>query len=327
MLVIKSHSRDAYFNIASEEYLLKTVKQDVFLIYINDPAIIVGKHQNTMAEINKPFVEANGIKVVRRISGGGAVYHDEGNLNFSFHMKADENDNFVDFTKFTKPVVDLLNEMGVRAQFKGRNDLVIDDKKFSGNAKMKFHQKILQHGTILFDSEMKVLSDALKVNPLKFRDKAVKSVRSRVTNIMDYLPEAMSIEVFSEKLINYVIELYPKAGSYEFCDEDIVAIQKLADEKYATWEWNYGTSPEYNFNKGIKTNAGYIEFHFDVKEGIIRKARIFGDFFASKSIDDIEKKLLNQRHDEQTLLLIMVSVNLKAYFGDVTAHELLKGLI
>ncbi len=327
MLVIKSHSRDAYFNIASEEYLLKTVKQDVFLIYINDPAIIVGKHQNTMAEINKPFVEANGIKVVRRISGGGAVYHDEGNLNFSFHMKADENDDFVDFTKFTKPVVDLLNEMGVRAQFKGRNDLVIDDKKFSGNAKMKFHQKILQHGTILFDSEMKVLSDALKVNPLKFRDKAVKSVRSRVTNIMDYLPEAMSIEVFSEKLINYVIELYPKAGSYEFCDEDIVAIQKLADEKYATWEWNYGTSPEYNFNKGIKTNAGYIEFHFDVKEGIIRKARIFGDFFASKSIDDIEKKLLNQRHDEQTLLLIMVSVNLKAYFGDVTAHELLKGLI
>jgi lipoate-protein ligase A len=242
-------------------------------------------------------------------------------------MKADENDDFVDFTKFTKPVVDLLNEMGVRAQFKGRNDLVIDDKKFSGNAKMKFHQKILQHGTILFDSEMKVLSDALKVNPLKFRDKAVKSVRSRVTNIMDYLPEAMSIEVFSEKLINYVIELYPKAGSYEFCDEDIVAIQKLADEKYATWEWNYGTSPEYNFNKGIKTNAGYIEFHFDVKEGIIRKARIFGDFFASKSIDDIEKKLLNQRHDEQTLLLIMVSVNLKAYFGDVTAHELLKGLI
>ncbi|MDA3911004.1 MAG: lipoate--protein ligase [Bacteroidales bacterium] len=327
MLVIKSPSRNAYFNIAAEEYLLKTVKQDVFLIYINDPAIIVGKHQNTMAEINKPFVEANGIKVVRRLSGGGAVYHDDGNLNFSFHMKADEKDDFVDFLKFTKPVVDLLNQMGVRAQFKGRNDLVIDDKKFSGNAKMKFHHKILQHGTILFDSEMKVLSDALKVNPLKFRDKAVKSVRSRVTNIVDYLPEAMNIDVFSEKLINYVIELYPKAVSYEFTDEDIVGIQKLADEKYATWEWNYGSSPEYNFNKGIKTDAGYIEFHLDVTEGMIRKARIFGDFFASKPIHDIEKRLLNQRHDEQTLLLILVSLDLKAYFGDVTAHELINGLI
>lgn len=327
MLVIKSPSRNAYFNIAAEEYLLKTVKQDVFLIYINDPAIIVGKHQNTMAEINKPFVEANGIKVVRRLSGGGAVYHDDGNLNFSFHMKADANDDFVDFSKFTKPVVDLLNLMGVRAQFKGRNDLVIDDKKFSGNAKMKFQEKILQHGTILFDSEMKVLSDALKVNPLKFRDKAVKSVRSRVTNIVDYLPEAMNIDIFSEKLINYVIELYPKAIKYDFSDEDIAGIQKLADEKYATWEWNYGSSPEYNFNKGIKTAAGYIEFHLDVKDGIIKKARIFGDFFASKSISEIEKQLLNQRHDEQTLLLILASLDLNAYFGNVTAHEILQGLI
>jgi lipoate-protein ligase A len=327
MLVIKSPSRNAYFNIAAEEYLLKTVKQDVFLIYINDPAIIVGKHQNTMAEINKPFVEANGIKVVRRLSGGGAVYHDEGNLNFSFHMKADANDDFVDFSKFTKPVVDLLNLMGVRAQFKGRNDLVIDDKKFSGNAKMKYQEKILQHGTILFDSEMRVLSDALKVNPLKFRDKAVKSVRSRVTNIVDYLPEAMNIDIFSEKLINYVIELYPKAGSYEFSDEDIAGIQKLADEKYATWEWNYGSSPEYNFNKGIKTAAGYIEFHLDVKDGIIKKARVFGDFFASKPIKEIEKQLLNQRHDEQTLLLILASLDLNAYFGNVSAHEILDGLI
>jgi len=327
MLVIKSPSRNAYFNIASEEYLLKTIQEDVFLIYINDPAIIVGKHQNTIAEINKPFVEANGIKVVRRLSGGGAVYHDQGNLNFSFHMKNDKRDDFVDFTKFTKPVVDLLNLMGVRAQFKGRNDLVIDDKKFSGNAKTKYQNKILQHGTILFDSEMKVLSDALKVNPLKFRDKAVKSVRSRVTNIVDYLPEAMNIEDFSEKLINYVIELYPNAVNYQFTDDDLAGIQKLADEKYASWEWNYGISPEYNFNKGIKTRAGYIEFHLDVKEGIIREARIFGDFFASKPIHEVENQFINQRHDVQSLLLVLASLNLKAYFGDVTAHEILDGLI
>ncbi|MEA1873514.1 MAG: lipoate--protein ligase [Bacteroidota bacterium] len=327
MLVVKSPSRNAYFNIAAEEYLLKTIEEDVFLIYINEPAIIVGKHQNTLAEINKPFVEANGIKVVRRLSGGGAVYHDQGNLNFSFHMKNDENDDFVDFTKFTKPVVDLLNRMGVRAHFKGRNDLVIGDKKFSGNAKTKYRDKILQHGTILFDSKMKVLFDALKVNPLKFRDKAVKSVRSRVTNIVDLFPEAMNIEDFSEKLMNYVIELYSNAKPYILTDEDRFEIEKLVDEKYATWEWNYGASPEYNFNKGIKTNAGYIEFHLDVKEGIIRKARIFGDFFAAKPIKDIEKQLLNQRHDAQSLLLVLASLNLEQYFGEVTAHEVLDGLI
>lgn len=327
MLVIKSPSRDAFFNIASEEYLLKTVKEDVFLIYFNDPAIIVGKHQNTLAEINKPFVEANGIKVVRRLSGGGAVYHDYGNLNFSFHTKFNENDDFVDFSKFTKPVIDLLNQMGVRAMFKGRNDLVIDDKKFSGNAKMKFQDKILQHGTILFNSEMKVLSDALKVNPLKFKDKAVKSVRSRVTNIVDYLPEAMSIEEFAEKLMAYVISLNPNADYYELTDEDQNAIQQLAKEKYSTWEWNYGTSPEYNFNKGIKTTAGYIEFHLDVQNGVIRKARIFGDFFASRPIRELEEMLENERHNPENIKQRLALVNLEHYFGDVSLYEIIEGLI
>ena len=327
MLVIQSPSRDAYFNIASEEYLLKTVKEDVFLIYINDPAIIVGKHQNTMAEINKPFVEANGIKVVRRLSGGGAVYHDGGNLNFSFHMAQDQDEEFVDFRRFTKPVIDLLRQMGVRAEFKGRNDLVIDDKKFSGNAKMLYNSKVLQHGTILFNSEMRVLSDALKVNSLKFKDKAVKSVRSRVTNIAEYLPEPISIEQFADRLMDHVISLYPAAKLYTLSQNDIDAIQELSDSQYSTWEWNYGNSPDYNFNKGIKTSAGYIEFHLDVKEGVIEKARIFGDFFASKSISDIEQRLVGQKHDIDSLKLVLTLFPLRDYFGNVSREELLKGLI
>lgn len=324
MLVVKSPSNDAYFNIATEEYLLKNVEEDVFLIYINKPAIIIGKHQNTIAEINRSFVEANNIKVVRRLTGGGAVYHDEGNLNFSFHMKKTSED-VVDFTKFTKPVVDLLNQMGVKAELKGRNDLVIGEKKFSGNAKMIYKDKVLQHGTILFNSEMKVLADALKVNPLKFADKAVKSVRSRVTNLVDYFPEPTSIEDFTEKLMNYIIELYPNAKNYNLSESDLIGIHKLSKEKYSTWEWNFGSSPDYNFKKGIKVPAGYIEFHLNIVDGEIEKSRVYGDFFASKSIAEFEKKLIGIKHNSKCINEVLKGINLIDYFGGVTVNEIIEG--
>ncbi|MGM0626397.1 MAG: lipoate--protein ligase [Bacteroidota bacterium] len=326
MLVIKSPSRDAYFNIAAEEFLLKNKKQDVFLLYINKPAIIVGKFQNTLAEINREYVEKNGIKVVRRLSGGGAVYHDEGNLNFSFHMPY-EGEDFADFKKFTRPVVDLLNDMGVPAELKGRNDLIVDGKKFSGNAKMVYKNKLLQHGTILFDSHMRILADALKVNPLKFRDKAVKSTRARVTNLIDYLPEKISMEAFEEKLVKYITGLYPAAQEYRLREEEQIAVQKLADEKYSTWGWNYGSSPEYNFNKGIKTSAGYIEFHLDVHGGIIKKAKIFGDFFASKPVREFEQQLIGQKHQTQHLKTFLTMNEASDYFGNVSPEEILDGLM
>ncbi len=326
MLVIKSPSRDAYFNIATEEYLLKHKKEDVFLLYINNPAIIVGKFQNTLAEINRDYVEKNGIKVVRRLSGGGAVYHDQGNLNFSFHMPY-QGEDFADFKKFTRPVVDLLNEMDVPAELKGRNDLVVDGKKFSGNAKMVYKDKLLQHGTILFDSHMKILADALKVNPLKFKDKAVKSARARVTNLVEYLPDDISMQSFEEKLVQYITSLYPQAEEYRLTEEEMKAVKKLADEKYSTWEWNYGSSPEYNFNKGIKTSAGYIEFHLDVHGGIIKNAKVFGDFFASKPIGEFEQQLVGRKHHSQDLKAFLKTNTTSDYFGNVSVNELLDGLM
>lgn len=326
MLVIKSPSNDAYFNIAAEEFLLKNKSEDIFLIYKNNPAIIVGKHQNTIAEINKPFVEANNIKVVRRMTGGGAVYHDEGNLNFSFHVNS-RNEDIVDFSRFTKPIIDLLNQMGVRAMLKGRNDLVIDDKKFSGNAKMVYKKKVLQHGTLLFDSNMGVLSDALKVNPLKFKDKAVKSVRARVTNIIDYLPEPMDIDQFSEKLIEFILKLNPDCELYEMSHEEVAGINKLVREKYSKWTWNYGNSPDYNFKKGIKTPAGYIEFHLDVQRGIIKHAKIFGDFFSSKEVSILERQLSGTKHDYIDLKIFLHQRDITEYFGMVTKDEILDGLI
>ncbi|MBF8457231.1 lipoate--protein ligase [Kaistella sp. G5-32] len=325
MLLITSPSHNAYFNIASEEYLLKRFpSEDIFLLYVNAPSIIVGKFQNTLAEINLDYVKEKGIKVVRRMSGGGTVYHDLGNLNFSFHTLLGQND-FGDFSFFTKPVLEMLNELGVPAELKGRNDLLVDGKKFSGNAKLARHGKMIQHGTILLDSEMEVLDEALKVNPLKFIDKATKSNRGRVTNLIEYLPKDTTTEKLKDLLTAQIIKNNPTAEKYEFSAEDILGIEKLQQEKYETWDWNFGFSPNYNFKKAIKIPAGFIEVHLDVVQGIIEKAKIFGDFFASMPIEDLEEMLLGKKHDTKELYQLLTKIDLTQFFGTVTLEEVLEG--
>lgn len=323
MLLINSLSQNAYFNIASEEYLLhRFPTEDLFLLYVNAPSIIVGKFQNTLAEINLDYVEEKGIKVVRRMSGGGAVYHDLGNLNFSFHTLLGQND-FGDFSFFTKPVLNMLNTLGVPAELKGRNDLLVDGKKFSGNAKLARHGKMIQHGTILLNSEMEVLGEALKVNPLKFIDKATKSNRGRVTNLIDYLPKETTTETLKELLTAEIIKNNPEAKRYQLSLEDLAGIEQLMEEKYETWDWNFGFSPQYNFKKAIKIPAGFIEVHLDVVHGIIEKAKIFGDFFASMPIEDLEVQLIGKKHQTTDLENLFTSMDLTLFFGKVTAEEIL----
>ena len=323
MLLINSLSQNAYFNIASEEYLLhRFPTEDLFLLYVNAPSIIVGKFQNTLAEINLDYVEEKGIKVVRRMSGGGAVYHDLGNLNFSFHTLLGQND-FGDFSFFTKPVLNMLNTLGVPAELKGRNDLLVDGKKFSGNAKLARHGKMIQHGTILLNSEMEVLGEALKVNPLKFIDKATKSNRGRVTNLIDYLPKETTTETLKELLTAEIIKNNPEAKRYQLSLEDLAGIEQLMEEKYETWDWNFGFSPNYNFKKAIKIPAGFIEVHLDVVHGIIEKAKIFGDFFASMPIEDLEVQLIGKKHQTTDLENLFTSMDLTLFFGKVTAEEIL----
>lgn len=325
MLLIDSPSNNAYFNIASEEYLLHQFPQeDIFLLYVNAPSIIVGKFQNTLAEINLDYVKEKGIKVVRRMSGGGTVYHDLGNLNFSFHTLLGQHD-FMDFSIFTQPVLAMLKGLGVPAELQGRNDLLVEGKKFSGNAKLARHGKMIQHGTILFDSEMEVLGEALKVNPLKFVDKAIKSTRARVTNLSHYLPEGMTTQQLKDLLTAEIIKNNPTAEKYELTPADLAGIQKLMTEKYETWEWNFGFSPKYNFTKAIKIPAGFIEVHLDVVQGTIEKAKIFGDFFASEPIEKLEEQLLGQKHEIESLEKLLSTLDLTTYFGKVTLEEVLEG--
>lgn len=321
MIIIDSPSNDAYFNIATEEYLLSRFpKEDILLFYINAPSIIVGKFQNTLAEINVDYVQANNIKVVRRLSGGGTVYHDLGNLNFSFHTLVSEND-FTDFATFTAPVISLLNKLNVPAKLEGRNDLLVNGKKFSGNAKLVKSGKMIQHGTVLIDSEMMVLVDALKVNPLKFIDKAIKSNRARVTNLIHYLPVNFNTQKFKKLFIEEIKESNKETTRYKLTAADIEAIDRLVQEKYATWEWNYGFSPAYNFKKANKLAAGFIEVHIDVKKGYIENIKIFGDFFASKPIEELEQLLINVKHDEKSIKNKLESIRIQDYFGKVHIDE------
>ncbi|MEG0310922.1 MAG: biotin/lipoate A/B protein ligase family protein, partial [Eubacterium sp.] len=249
---------DPTFNLAFEEYVFESMDQNetYFLLWQNDNAIIIGKHQNTIEEINPIFVKENNIKVVRRLTGGGAVYHDMGNLNFTFIVNNDKGKPF-DFQTFTKPVVKALQKLGVNAEFNSRNDIAIDGKKFSGNSQYAKRGRVLHHGTILFNSKLETVQNALKVKNDKIKSKGVKSVKGHVTNIIDYLEEDYTLDDFKKVLVDYMFE-EEKLQEKTLSDTDISAIEKLQAEKYATWEWNYGKSPEYNLRKERKYSCGLI---------------------------------------------------------------------
>ena len=325
MLCIFYPSNDPYFNLATEEYLLKEFKEDLFSLWRNANSIIVGKHQNALAEINLDFVKQNQIKVVRRLSGGGTVFHDLGNLNFTFIMNGESN-QLVDFHKYTVPIIDVLRKLGVDARFEGRNDLTIDGKKFSGNAEHVYRNRILHHGTLLFSSVMTDISAALNVDPMKFSDKAVKSVRSRVTNISEHLETPIDIMEFKDLVMAHIMEMYPDAVSYEFSAYDLEQIQLLCDEKYRTWDWNFGYSPKYNLQRFIKTVGGKIEFDIDVEGGVIRNLKIFGDFFNTKDTSEVEEILRGCIHEEGAVKEKLKNIDIGEYFTRVSQDEFVSGL-
>lgn len=314
-----------YFNIAAEEYVLKSFQEDCFMLWRNEPSVIVGKHQNTLAEINLDYINKHKIPVIRRISGGGTVFHDLGNLNFTFIKNGNRNE-LVDFRKYTQPIIDVLKTLGVDAKFEGRNDLTIKGKKFSGNAEHVYKNRVLHHGTLLFSSELSDLSKTLKVDESKFNDKAVKSVRSRVTNISEHLTNKISIENFEKIIYEYVQQTDKEAEFYEFTTEDHLKIQESIETKYNTWDWNFAYSPKYNFYKTQRTKAGIIEYNFDVKDGFIKKIQFTGDFFSAKGIQPIEEALIGCAHSKDIIKDVLSDFKIEEHFKNAEIHEFINGM-
>ncbi|MEG1572635.1 MAG: lipoate--protein ligase [Bacteroidales bacterium] len=323
MRIIHRPQTNPYFNIAAEEYVLKNMDEDCFMLWRNQSSVIVGKHQNTLAEINLDYVQQHQIPVIRRLSGGGAVFHDLGNICFTFVQNI-ESEKIPDFKKFTQPILSLLQSMGVNAVFEGRNDLTIEGKKFSGNADCLYKNRILHHGTLLFSSEIEDMSQCLQNNAIKFDDKAVKSVRSRITNISEHLKSKMSVEEFIFTLEKYMVNLYPQAQLAELTSTQIETIHQLVTQKYSTWEWNFGKSPKYNFSKNMRTQkGGTLEVCLEVHNGRMEEVHIFGDYFFKADTADIENALRGQLHKEENVKLILRSFDLSRYFTHIDETEIM----
>lgn len=325
MLLIYNEKTNPYFNLAMEEYLLKNFKEDLFILWRNEPSVIVGKNQNTLSEINLEYIKENNIPVVRRQSGGGAVFHDLGNINFTFI--ANDNKGFSDFKRFTQPIIDLLNTLNINAEFSGRNDLLINGKKFSGNAQYNYKNRVMHHGTLLFSSEITDLSNALKVKPIKFEGKGIKSVKSRVTNISEHLKDNISILEFKNLILNFVSKSNLDSSNYTLSEDDICEINKLVDQKYSSWEWNFGNSPKYTLINEIKYPGGNIEFNLNVEKGIIKDIKFFGDFFGKCDVSLIEDMLININHEENSIKNSLASTDINNYFLGADLNFLVNGIL
>ncbi|MGV1237434.1 lipoate--protein ligase [Enterococcus hirae] len=330
MIFVPNDKHDPRINLAIEQFLLQEMPVDepILLFYINEPSIIIGRNQNTIEEINRDYVEQQGIHVVRRLSGGGAVYHDFGNLNFSFIMP-DDGDSFRDFAKVTKPIIQALHELGVSgAELKGRNDLVIDGMKFSGNAMYATNGRMFAHGTIMFDSDINEVVNALKVKKDKIESKGIKSIRSRVTNIKPFLPkerQEMLTEEFRDEILLKIfgVATLAEVNTYQLTDKDWIKINEISDRYYRNWDWNYGKSPDFNFSRQKRYTIGSIEVHLNVSHGLIDDVKIFGDFFGLGEIKDVEEKLIGQRYDKSVLSDVVKTIDIKKYFGAIEAEDFL----
>jgi lipoate-protein ligase A len=313
---------DPRINLAIEEYALKNldVNETYLLFYINEPSIIIGKNQNTIEEINTEYVEKNGIHVVRRLSGGGAVYHDLGNLNFSFITK-DDGESFHNFRKFTEPVIEALHKLGVNAELSGRNDIEAEGKKISGNAQFSTRGRMFSHGTLLFNSEMDHVASSLKVKKEKIESKGIKSVRSRVANISEFLSEKMTIEEFRSLLLKHIFEGNEEIPQYVLTEEDWAKIHQLSKERYQNWEWNYGRSPKFNLQHSHRFPVGSIDVRLEVDKGVIENCKIYGDFFGVGDVSDIEEKLKGCRYEKGAIETALSDINTNHYFGNVTKEE------
>lgn len=327
MKYIDSPWNDAFYNMALEEYVFESLPRDqqYFMLWQNKNAVVVGKYQNTLAEINRDYVTRQDISVVRRLSGGGAMYQDLGNLNFTFVVDQSGAKN-LDFRLFMLPVIEALAKIGIRAEQNSRNDITIDGKKFSGNAQYNKQGRTMHHGTLLFDSRLETLGQVLTPSLDKMQSKGVKSVKSRVTNIAPYLTAPMTMQQFKDLLVQEIFQLNP-VEPYVLTRQDLEGIEALRESKYATWEWNWGTSPACTVEKKRRFDFGSVCLQLDVDKSQVRQAHITGDFFGNGDISRLEQALVGCRLEQTQLAQALQDIDIEEYIAGMHQDVLIDMLL
>lgn len=321
ILYLETGSQNPYYNLAFEEYILThRLTGDYLLLWQNDNTIVIGRNQNAESEINRAFVEEHQIRVVRRETGGGAVYHDLGNLNYSFITDAGEAGK-LEIPRFTKPVVEALCSLGLQAEASGRNDILVNGLKVSGTAQRIYHSRILHHGTMLFDSDPNAVAGALNADPAKFQSKSSKSVRSRIGNIRDFLPQDLDLPAFWD----YLKQAFAGSGFVQetLSPEELAQVKTLEENKYQTWEWNFGRSPKYNVTNKRRYEAGSIEPCIAVENGKITQIVFYGDFLSTCPLEPLTEALQGCLFRREDVAPVLDRFDLQAMFGGITREEIL----
>jgi len=326
MRCIQRRETDPYYNLAAEEYLLKTAKDDTLLVWRNEACVVVGKHQNTLREIDPDFVERYKLPVIRRISGGGTVYHDPGNINFSF-IFTKRKENLIDFKEFTRPIIAFLEHCGLKASFEGKNNILVNDVKVSGNAAHLHKNKVLYHGTLLFSSDLEVLNKSISGKDHSYQDMAVKSVRAKVGNIYDLLPEKMSVMEFMAQFYDFILNKLTDSYPDDLQEHEKEAIRKLSGEKYRQYEWNYGYSPEYRYQESWQCEDGGFSVLMNVKDGLINRIEINGPEVFRPVYQKIIEALSGMKHEKKSIFSKLKNLTFVEGKENEIAQEISRRLI
>ena len=312
MKIVKNDITAPHMNLALEEWLMQNVSDDVFMLWQNEPSVIIGRYQNAYAEFDLSYAEKNAIKIARRLSGGGAVYHDFGNLNFTFIV--DDYGEDINFTRFLEPIIKTLKEHGASVEMSGRNDLLIDGMKVSGNSQCRKYGRILHHGTLLYHFDPDVMSNILKVNADKLKSKGISSVRSRVTSLCKY------IDCKDLNELRNAIEEKVNGDEYVLTEEQLREVKALCDEKYSKWEFIYGTSKSFSKSVNQHFDGGNVTVDLDSDGGIIKEIRIYGDFFSFSDVSDAEKALVGVRLEKSEIISALKNAKFDIY--KITLEEI-----
>ncbi|MDR2899542.1 MAG: lipoate--protein ligase [Clostridiales bacterium] len=325
MIFVENNNMDPYVNHALEEWLMENYDDDCFMLWRNEKALLLGRNQNVRSEINLEAAKEHGVKIVRRITGGGTVYTDDGTIMFTFICGSGR--GFADFKHFSEPVVSAVRSLGINAEFSGRNDLTIDGMKFSGNAQCTYQGKLLHHGTLMYSTDIGAMAELLRVNKLKLQDKGVSSVKSRVTNISDFMDTPMDIEKFRSYLFNKVMESDKNAVFLRLTDNQWNKVREKAKEKHALHQWIYGQSPEFNIKKEAKFTGGMVQVYLNEKGGRIESASIFGDFFGDRDISVLENVLSGVSYTREAINEALSNVSFNEYLHNISLDEFISAIL